>query len=309
MDFSMMLAEIRGAAAHPGKVPRYARRRLRETFLWKRRYARLRGPKTTVLPQSDEIDRQLILELRQAGLGPLDYQLDLEDYRAYLRAAGYNRFPGYYRGGRSRDFPSKAVQHYLAARLLALESGDTYIDVASADSPTPEIYRSIYGCRAYRQDLAYPEGVHGDRIGGSAVAMPVADGFATKLGLHCSFEHFEGAADIEFIREAARVLKPGGKVCIIPLYLYPTYTIVTDPVALPRTGIAFEPDAVLYCWKGYGNRHGRLYSVAKLVSRIAKNLHGMTLTLYFLSNRQRIAPNCNVRFVALLEKKSTPPSE
>jgi SAM-dependent methyltransferase len=290
----------------PTKFPAFFWRKFRETFLWQRRYARLREPKTTALTQNAETDRQLIAELREAGFRLLDYSVDVEDYRAYARYARYNQFPNYYRGGRSPDFVSKSLQHYLAAQLLSLGPDDVYIDVASGDSPAPEIYQSLYECRVYRQDLRYPRGIRGNRIGGNATAMPVENGFATKIGLHCSFEHFEGAADIEFMREATRVLKPGGKVCIIPLYLYPQYTIVTDPVALPRQGIAFEDDAVLYCWKGYGNRHGRLYSVTKLASRIRDNLNGMELTVYFLANRAEFSIHCNVRFAAVMERKSEP---
>jgi SAM-dependent methyltransferase len=308
MATSELVYRAREGFRHPAKIPVFLRRKFRESFLWNRCYRRLREPKTRELPEGPEIDRQLVAQLKDEGFRVVDYQVDLRDYQDYLRRAAYGRFPGYYRGGSSGNFPSKSLQHYLAARLLALEPGDTYIDVASANSPAPEIYHSIYGCRAYRQDLAYPEGIHEERIGGSAAAMPVADGFATKLGLHCSFEHFEGRADVEFMREAWRVLKPVGKLCVVPLYLYPQYTIVTDPAVLPTEGLAFEPDAVLYCWKGYGNRHGRLYSVPKLASRIRDNLQGMSLTVYYIINRQDIGAECNVRFAALFEKKPGPPT-
>ena len=75
------------------------------------------------------------------------------------------------------------------------QPGETWIDIANADGPTPEILTRLRGVRAYRQDLIYPEGIHGDRIGGDAGAMPVADGFADAMSLHCSLEHFEGDAD------------------------------------------------------------------------------------------------------------------
>lgn len=43
-----------------------------------------------------------------------------------------------------------------------------YIDIANASCPTPEIYHKLYGCKVYRQDLVFPEGIHGNAIGGDA---------------------------------------------------------------------------------------------------------------------------------------------
>jgi hypothetical protein len=60
--------------------------------------------------------------------------------------------------------------------------------------------------------------------------MPVADGFADKLVLHNSFEHFEGTANTDLVTEAWRVLKPGGVVCIVPLFVSDRYVIMSDPL-------------------------------------------------------------------------------
>ena len=110
----------------------------------------------------------------------------------------------------------------------------------------------MYGCKVYRQDLEFPEGIHGNVIGGDASNMPLEDESATKMALHCSFEHFEKNSDIEFIIEANRVLCKGGKLCIVPLYLSNKYVVQTDPSILPFGGIPFENDAILYCAKGWG---------------------------------------------------------
>src|SRR5207237_10050679 len=143
-------------------------------------------------------------------------------YRRYRDQARYSAdFPDYYTG----NVPEKSLEHYIASQLLDLQAHDVYIDVASEQSPVPAIYSRLFGVVAYRQDLAYPEGLVGDPIGGSATRMPVTAGFADSMALHCSFEHFEGLADTEFVAEAGRVLKHGGKCCIAPLYLAEAYGI------------------------------------------------------------------------------------
>ncbi|MBM3315795.1 class I SAM-dependent methyltransferase, partial [candidate division WOR-3 bacterium] len=167
----------------------------------------------------------------------------------------------------------------------------------------PEVYRALYQCAAYRQDLSYPAGVHGNRIGGDAGAMPLPDGFATRMAMHCSFEHFEGDADIRFMREAARVLRPGGRLCIVPLYLHDRYAVQTDPCAYRQGSVTFEPDAVLYCARGWGHRHGRNYDVPHLRSRVAENLSGLRMTTYVVRNEKAVHQSCYVKFIGLFVKQ------
>ena len=129
--------------------------------------------------------------------------------------------------------------------------------------------------------------------------MPVPEGFATKMALHCSLEHFEKDSDIKFMAEAKRVLNIGGKLCVVPLYLFQSYAIMTNPL-YAKHNTPFDPDAVLYCSKNYYNRHGRFYDVAHLVSRI-KNQTNLKMTIYLVT--------CNIQsyserfFAALFEKE------
>src|SRR5262249_19042301 len=153
-------------------------------------------------------------------------------------AARYENFPHYY----PTNLPEKSLEHYIATQLLQLNAQDVYIDIASEHSPVPDIYRRLFAATAYRQDLAYPPGLHADKIGGDAAHMPLPEAFATKMALHCSFEHFEGDSDIGFIRETARVLRPGGAACIVPLYLFEEYAIQIDPVIALPAGVVFDDD-------------------------------------------------------------------
>ena len=132
--------------------------------------------------------------------------------------------------------------------------------------------------------------------------MPVPDSFASKMTLHCSFEHFEGDADIRFIRESCRVLKFGGKLCILPLYMHRFYAIQTDPLAY-KGNFIFEEDATIYYARGWGERHGRYYDVKHFISRIVQNMGDLKLKLFFVENAKDVHPSCYLRFIALFEKE------
>lgn len=267
-------------------------------------YALLREPKVKYrVPHDSKIENAIKKDLINNNFTVVDFEIDVADYRKYIDASGYKKFRNYFKGGKADYFAEKSLEHYLAAKLLNLSEKDIYIDVANANSPAPEIYHHLYGCNIYRQDLSFPEGINGNVIGGDASKMPVEDGFATKMALHCSFEHFEQDSDIRFIKEAARVLIKGGKLCIVPLYLFNKYAIQTDPAVLPKGGISFEPDAVLYCAKGWGSRHGRFYDIPHLVNRIKNNLSDLQLIIYFVKNEKEIDPTCYVKFIALFEKE------
>jgi len=268
------------------------------------RFDELREPKIRSWIESDTAAINRIEQaLRHSGLKVQDLQIDPADFEAYLTRAGYPEFQAYYDGGTAPNFIEKALEHYLAARLLELAPQDRYIDIASASSPVPEIYSRLFGCETWRQDLAYPPGLHGDRIGGDACSMPVPDGFATKIALHCSFEHFENSGDIDFLAEAERVLAPGGRVCILPLYLSDRYAIQTDPCALADRIPDFEPEAILFCADGWSEKFGRFYDVPNFVDRICLNLGGFTMTLYQIRNLPDLPDGCYAHWVVLLEKR------
>lgn len=262
--------------------------------------ARIREPRTTEpFNYTPLVVETITADLARRGFPVEEIAIDPAAYRAYFAAARYaERYPDYY----SFNLPEKSLEHFVAATLLELGPADVYIDIASEHSPVPEIYAQLFGCVSYRQDLAYPEGLHGDRIGGDAAAMPVPDGFATKMALHCSFEHFEGDADMRFVREIKRVLRAGGRVCFAPLYLCDRYGVLTDPAVAVAEHVSFEPDALVYCKPGWGNRHGRMYDAAHLESRIRRNLAGMQLKLYRIVNATAVDPSCYLQFAAVISR-------
>lgn len=263
-------------------------------------YTQIRDPKAKgAVPCTSEQADRIAQRLRRLGIAVEDYTIDVQEYRQYFAAARYQQdFPNYY----SFNLPEKSLEHYIATKLLKITGQDIYIDIASEGSPVPDIYSALFDTHSYRQDLAYPAGLNGNLIGGDAANMPVSDGFATKMALHCSLEHFEGQSDIGFIREVNRVLQPGGAVCILPLYLAENYSIQTDPIVSVPEGVIFEPDAIVHCAPGWGNRHGRFYDPEHLASRLHQNLNGLTMKLYRIQNAKQVDSSCYVQFAALIEK-------
>ena len=263
-------------------------------------FVQLREPKTLKpFVYSQKVIDQIIGGLRKQGFTVKDFTLNPEEYRAYFAAAEYTkRYPKYY----DFNISEKSLEHFIAAKLLELNPSDVYIDIASEHSPVPEIYSRLFGAKSYRQDLAYPEGLNGDKIGGDAAAMAVPDGFASKMALHCSFEHFEGDADIRFVREVERVLRSGGRVCFAPIYLFHEYGILTDPVVAVSQNVAFESDATIYAKPGWLNRHGRFYDPAHLASRVQKQLGTMQMTIYRITNATDVDPTCYIQFAAVITK-------
>ena len=89
--------------------------------------------------------------------------------------------------------------------------------------------------------------MHDHKIGGDAASLPVPDGFATKMALHCSLEHFESDSDIRFFQEAHRVLSPGGKLVVVPLYLTERYFILTIRLSQFQQGYLFLLRQIQWC--------------------------------------------------------------
>ena len=103
------------------------------------------------------------------------------------------------------------------------------------------------------------------------------------------------------MHELARILRPGGRVCIIPLYLHTSYVGITDPT-VDRTGLKWDTEMGTILNKGYGQRHGRFYDVARLQKRIYADLGPLEPHLYYVANLEEIANGLWCHWILVLEK-------
>lgn len=227
-----------------------------------------------------------------------------EAFNSYLKNSSYTK--GYLSSVYADSFIEKALEHYLSLEILNLSMEDTLIDIASDISPFIEIAKSKYRCRVYRQDLYYPKGIHGNIIGSRASQIPLPDDSVTKMTLHCSFEHFEGNEDIDFIREAGRLLMPAGEAIILPLYISSQPIILTSPkYAYRYRTINFDKRVPIMYVKGLGLPFVRFYDQSSFYERIirAASKHGLSTKVLFFDNVAEIDPRCYVNFALLMKKR------
>lgn len=249
-------------------------------------------------PGRIEPDRaEVTAALRHAGLHPEPYQVDVDAFRRYLAAADYRRYRSYYGGEPPYE---KRLEHFLAREFLALKPGEVYLDIASGDSPVVDIYHRLDGVDAYSVDLRFsPRGTNPRQVHANAKALPWPDASVDAMALHCSYEHFEGDADSGFIRELDRVLKPGGRCVIVPLYIGTRYAIQSDPRRLPLGGLPWDAEADVHLPLDLGQRHGRFYDAERLASRVFSCLSRARVNLLEVTNAAAVDPTCYVQFTAV----------
>jgi SAM-dependent methyltransferase len=249
-----------------------------------------------------------VLELaREAGLAFEPLTIDLDEYRRYWDAAGYEtRYPTYYRGNQRE----KSLEHFIALKLLGLRATQVFIDVASENSPVPEIYWRLAGACTLGQDIMNPEGISGNLIGGDACAMPLPDEFADAASLTCSLEHFESDADVRLFAELGRVLKPGGSVCVVPFYVYEEDATQTDPQVSLLADVPFDEGTTIHLAEGWGNRHGRFYSPAGFKRRIVDPMSQvLSFRFFHLTNADQVDGTCYARFAFVATRRPLTPFE
>jgi SAM-dependent methyltransferase len=264
--------------------------------------------RATVGPPDESPDRMEAL-LRDDGVSVERWALPDDGFETYVRDAGY---PDSYLGGPTggnRFFFQKALEHWASLELAAsiserpLGPGDVLVDVASNGGPFVDVVRRLAGSRCYENDLQFPPGVHGDRIGGDAAAMPVDDGFADLMTLHCSFDHFEGPSDTGFVIESARVLKPGGRVVIVPLYLSDVYATKIDP-RLRLRGLRVDAGMHRFLMPGLEVRFSRLYDAKQLRTRVLGPARavGLDATVFRVEGGSDLVTGSYLNFALVLER-------
>ena len=256
--------------------------------------------------ENPAFDEELAEYFRSVGIEVKPFIIEKEEYFDYLKKAEYPK--GYYGGGEDPDqnFTEKTLEHFVSTKFLNLNPDSVFIDIAACNSPFYEIVKRIYNVReAYQQDLIFPKGLNGDKIGGFASEIPLPDNSVDAVTLHCSLEHFEGSSDSQFFIEMARVLKPGGRVVVLPFYLAYEYTIHVDPafniLKNHKVEIDDERARLRYCtWYQFFSRH---YDVQAVQERILNKAPALKLTLYKVENFRILEESGYLRWIGVFEKR------
>jgi hypothetical protein len=193
---------------------------------------------TNELLENVSLLTQLKGRLMATGISVDEVDIDINDFEHWL--SDLPAVNDYYRMLDDVHI-EKCLEHYLAYRFLNISKNDLYIDIAARGSPWADIMNKR-GIKSYRLDLIYPAGFHGINIGADAGDTKLPDEFATVLSAQCAYECFMGDADIRFVKEAARILKHGGRCAIVPLYLDGDYYVLTSPYC-NQNEVVIEPEA------------------------------------------------------------------
>jgi len=196
-----------------------------------------------------------------------DRLLDYEDFISWTRK--FSSLEQHYL--KSGDVClEKLLEHYVTHREHGLGSGDVFIDVAAQESPYADILLQK-GIEAYRLDISYPSGIHGRKIGANAAFTNLPEEFCNAMSAHCAFECFQGNADFLSVIEAGRILKPGGKFVIAPLYLAKEHIVRVSPFLKERVSI---DEGARRVWRGdvYLEPFSRSYSPEALYGRLIEKL-------------------------------------
>jgi len=186
----------------------------------------------------------------------------------------------------------KLLEHWLAREILGLmdyRQDDVYVDVAAASSPWAKTLRERKGISAYAIDLgevgqAYRHLPYYRRE--NATKTTFANASVKGASLHCAYEMFTGEDDTLLIHEVARILKPGGKVVILPLYMHTHYCAYATPDYYGK-GYS-DPDAKEYIrWDCMGIPSSRKYNAAMLKKRVLDPIGSLGMSYKMLALRNK----------------------
>ena len=254
----------------------------------------------------DELD---IIEgdLARLGVTLHDHAPPPAQFKLFLQEAWFP--PNYHGGMNSRVWDEKLLEHWLASEMLGLMrygQNDNYVDVAAASSPWAKTLRERRNISAYAIDLC--------EIGDdyktlpyyrveSATATSFADSSVKGVSVHCAYEMFMGSYDTKLISELRRILEPGGKAVILPLYMHTHYCAYSTPEYFGKgySDSSAKEYVRLDC---SGVPSSRKYDSKKLKERVLDPIEaqGMQYRLHVLRNKHDFGQGIYCHFILEIEK-------
>lgn len=245
---------------------------------------------------------QIERDLHAAGVIVHDYAPRVEDFAAF-QAAHY--FPlDYFDGINGPVWDEKLLEHWIAAERLGLMNygpTDTYVDVAAGGSPWAKTLRDRFDITAFAIDLSEVGIAYKDlpfyRME-NATATTFSDASVNGASLQCAYEMFMGNDDTNLLEELARILKPGGKAIIVPLYMHTHYCAYSTSEHYGKgNSDALAQEYVCIDWNGIPS--ARFYDAKELVRRVLEPIErlGMRYQLFALRNKADFGKNIYCHFI------------
>lgn len=250
---------------------------------------------------------QIELALAALGMPATDYRVDVDAFAIFR--ARFQFSADYHGGARGGVYVEKLLEHFVAWDLLELAARPDrwpYVDIAGASSPWVRLLRE-QGLEAFAIDLA-PDPLLAALpyvLKGDATASPFTDASLGGASLQCAYEMFAGDADTRLLAELARVLRPGGRAVISPLYLHTEACYYQSPeyygheVGDAGARRYLRPDA----WDVAASRK---YSPQTLVERVLcpAQTAGLVPGLHVLRNGAAFGPGVYLHFILTLDRPS-----
>lgn len=283
------------------KAPGMAMGRIKNTYS---KWATRNAPKCD---NPTDLDfAKIEMDLFAAGVTVQDYFPLMEDFLAFQAA---NYFPlDYHDGCPVPVWEEKLLEHWIAAERLGLTSykpTDTYVDMAAGSSPWVNVLRERLGLSAYAIDLAVAPAFKDLSFyrTENATATTFADASVKGASLQCAYEMFMGDDDTNLLKEFARILKPGGKVIILPLYMHTHYCAFSTAEYYGKgNSDALAQEYVCLDWNGIPS--ARYYDANALKKRVLDPIErlGMCYQLLALRNKADLGKNIYCHFILEITK-------
>lgn len=241
-------------------------------------------------------------DLLKLGVSVLDYN---PDPRGFLEFQSQGWFSPRYHGGiEGGVWHEKVLEHWIGSERLGLmefSENDIYVDIAASGSPWAKHLRERARIQSFAIDLqeigeAYSD-LHYYKVE-DATRTSFVDESVKGVSLQCAFEMFMGDDDVNLVYELKRILRPGGKAVILPLYMHVEHCGYASPDYYSKN--YFDDGALRYVRRDIiGIPFSRKYSADILNSRILSAIEslGMKYQIFALRNKNDFGPNIYCHFI------------
>jgi len=247
------------------------------------------------------------MNLLELGVNVQDYFANAEDFKQFQA----NQFfpPDYHSGCPVPVWEEKLLEHWVASERLGLKAyqpEDIYVDIAAGSSPWAMVLRQCAGITAFAIDLNNVGEIYKDLPyyrTEDATATNFSDASVTGASLQCAYEMFAEDNDSKLLKEFSRILKPGGKVVILPLYMHTHYCAFSTPEYFGKGHS--DPVAIEYaCLDWEGIPSARYYDGSALKKRVLDQIDqlGMRYQLLALRNKSDLGMNIYCHFILEITK-------